>query len=359
MKKNVFILVIISMLAILPSINSLRTNIIDELQLITVVGFDQEEGDLFRGTATVGAYSIEEEMNNATLSAVSSSTRQLRLLLNAMSSRPIHGGKISAIVVQDKLAEEGIFALLDTYYRDPTIALKSFLCVTKGDAHTMLSQEYPLQTEIGTYLSDMLDHNIRFGNLPLTNMHLFMRAYYEKGKDPIMPMLSYTDEFLRIDGLALFKKDQFVVDIDLKEAFYLKLIKDGYQNGGVIEISLNEGEEVAVLREIRSKLDLDTDLEKNVLKANLEIKTRISEYSGGSITEERITEIVKAATENITSGIEGIISLMQEHQIDPVGFGARQLINGDMDEDEWYDIFQQMEIDVEVDVNIVESGVSQ
>ncbi|MFS0788409.1 Ger(x)C family spore germination protein [Shouchella sp. 1P09AA] len=358
MKRVVFI-AIITILAMLPFFSVLRTNIIDELQLITVVGFDEDENERFKGTVTLTAYSIEEEMNNATLSATSSSTRELRLKLNAMSSRPIHGGKISAIVVQDELAEKGVFSILDTYYRDPTIALKSFLCVTRGSTETMLSREFPLQTEIGTYISDMLNHNVQYSNLPLTNMHLFMRAYFEKGKDPIMPMMSYTEDALRVDGIALFKDDKFATDIDLKDSFYLKLIKDGYQNGGVIEIQLKDEGEVAVLREIRSNLDLKSDIDANLLQAHVNIRTRISEYSGGLINDEQVQAITAAAKEDMTKGVERIIELMQEYQIDPIGFGARQLEKENLTEDEWYEMFQDMDIDVEVDVEIVESGVSQ
>ncbi len=123
---------LISILILIPLLTSTRTNIIDELQLITVAGFDQVEDNKVRGTVTLTAYSYEEELNNTALSAISTSTRQLRLRLNSMSSRPIHGGKISSIVIQDHLAEDGIFDLLDTYYRDPTIALRAFFERNEG-----------------------------------------------------------------------------------------------------------------------------------------------------------------------------------------------------------------------------------
>ncbi|GAF21538.1 LOW QUALITY PROTEIN: spore germination protein GerQC [Bacillus sp. JCM 19047] len=358
MKKKIFIFFVTIMVVIL-FFSGVRTNIIDELQLVTIVGFDRAEDDQFRGTVTLSAYSMEEELNNVTLSAVSTSTRELRLKLNAMSSRPIHGGKISAIVVQDELAKSGIFSLLDTYYRDPTIALKSYLCVTRGKAETMLNREFPLQTEIGTYLSDMLSHNVDYGNLPLTNMHLFMRAYYEKGKDPIMPILSYTENALRVEGMALFKDDRFVAEVDLNDSFYLKLIQDGYQHGGLIEVAMDQGEGVAVLREIRSNLDLKTDMDQNVIHIDVKVKSRISEYSGGLITEEKVKDIVEAAKAILLSGIRDIVSLMQENQVDPIGLGARQFEKEKISEEEWYNAFQQMDVHVKVDVKIVESGVSQ
>lgn len=84
----------------------------------------------------------------------------------------------------------------------------------------MLNKEFPLQTEIGTYLKDMLDHNMERGNLPKSNMHLFMRAYFEKGHDPFMPILSYTNNVLQVDGTALFKDDRFVHALDIEEAFF-------------------------------------------------------------------------------------------------------------------------------------------
>ncbi|GAF15416.1 spore germination protein GerQC [Bacillus sp. JCM 19046] len=350
---------LISILILIPLLTSTRTNIIDELQLITVAGFDQVEDNKVRGTVTLTAYSYEEELNNTALSAISTSTRQLRLRLNSMSSRPIHGGKISSIVIQDHLAEDGIFDLLDTYYRDPTIALRAFLSVTRGSTYEMLNKEFPLQTEIGTYLKDMLDHNMERGNLPKSNMHLFMRAYFEKGHDPFMPILSYTNNVLQVDGTALFKDDRFVHALDIEEAFFLKLIKDGYQTGGVIELKVDNESEVAVLREMRSSSELSVDRESESLHIEIELKTRLSEYSGHTLNEAKLKEITQESDRVIEEGIRNLINVMQEKQIDPIGFGAREINRSELNEAEWYDLYGKLNVKVNVKTSIVESGVSQ
>lgn len=351
--------IVISIIIIIPLLTSIETNIIDELQLITVAGFDQVEGNKVRGTVTMTAYSYEEELSNSSLTAMSTSTRQLRLRFNTMSSRPIHGGKISSIVVQDQLAEDGIFDLLDMYYRDPTIALRTFLSVTRGTAYDMLNKEYPLQTEIGLYLKNMLDHNMERGNLPKSNMHLFMRAYFEKGHDPFMPILSYSEKALQIDGIALFKNDRFVHELDIEKSFFLKLLKDGYQTGGVIQLKVDDQNEVAVLREMRSSSDLGVDMETETLYVDIELKTRLSEYSGHNLDEAKLKEITQVADKVIEEGIRDLLKVMQEKQIDPIGFGARQINRSSLSEEEWYDLYSTLKVNVNVKSSIIESGVSQ
>ncbi|WP_054705483.1 Ger(x)C family spore germination protein [Bacillus sp. JCM 19041] len=322
--------IIIVVLICLPLLSDINTHVIDELQLISVVGFDKADNDEIRGTVSLTAYSYEEELTNTALTAVSDSTRKLRLLFNSMSSRPLHGGKISSILLQDNLAEEGIFDVLDTYYRDPTIAMTAYLCVVKGTTNEMLNTEFPLQTEIGRYLNNLLDHNMERANLPKSNMHLFIRSYFEKGHDPIMPVLSYNERALRIEGIGLFKRDRLVHELDLNESFFLKLITDGYQTGGSIEVRVEDGSEVAVLRELRSDVDLGVDLEEGRLYADVDLKTRLSEYSGGLLTEEKIKQITKETDDYLKEEITQLLYQMQQLKIDPIGFVLVKL--NEMDE---------------------------
>lgn len=351
--------IIIGILICLPLLTNINTHVIDELQLISVVGFDKADHDEIRGTVSLTAYSYEEELNNTALTAVSDSTRKLRLLFNSMSSRPLHGGKISSILLQDELAEGGIFDLLDTYYRDPTIAMTAHLCVVNGTANGLLNTEFPLQSEIGAYLNNMLDHNIERSNLPKSNMHLFIRSYFERGHDPIMPVLSYNERALKVEGVGLFKKDRLVHELDTDESFLLKLITDGYQTGGVIEVRVEDDSEVAVLRELRSDVDLGVDLEKGQLYAKVDLKTRLSEYSGGLLTEETLKLVTKDTNDFLVAGITQLMQQLQQLTIDPIGFGARQIEREGMTEEEWYEIYKELDLDIQVNTKIIESGVSQ
>ncbi|PAD93508.1 Ger(x)C family spore germination protein [Shouchella clausii] len=352
----------VSMLALLlflPLFSVVTTRVIDELQLISVIGFDKGEEGAIKGTVSLTSYSVEEETKNTALSAESNSTRALRLKFNSMSSRPLHGGKISSILLEDQLAEGGIFDVLDTYYRDPTVATKAYLSVTNGTTQGLLNVQFPLQSEIGAYLKDMLDHNITQGNLPQSNMHLFMRAYFEQGHDPFLPYLSYSDRNLQVDGIALFKQDRLIDTLSLEESFLLKLLTDGYDKGGVIEIQLDEGEHVAVLRELRSDTDVHVDLKTRTLFIDVGLRTRLSEYSGGLLQEEKLQHITSEANASLQEGMKRLLQNLQEKEVDPIGFGARQIGKNGLNEEEWYQLYSKLAVDVRVSTHIVESGVSQ
>ncbi len=110
---------------------------------------------------------------------------------------------------------------------------------------------------------------------------------------------------------------------------------------------------------MRSSSELSVDRESESLHIAIELKTRLSEYSGHTLNEAKLKEITQESDRVIEEGIRSLINVMQEKQIDPIGFGAREINRSELNEAEWYDLYGRLNVKVNVKTSIVESGVSQ
>ncbi|WZY00180.1 Ger(x)C family spore germination protein [Bacillus sp. FSL W7-1360] len=351
------ILVIICVALLAPN----TTNVLDELQLMQTIGFDAGDDDDIIGTVGIISYSADKNYQTTTLSAPSDSARHHRIRMDSMTSHPLHAGKLTGILFGADLSERGIFDTLDTYYRDPKVAARAYLAVVDGEAKELLENNYPFQQEEIGYLNRLINHNINRGNLPRTNMHLFMRAFYGKGKDPFLPLLVYTDEYIRIQGLALFKGDKWVDQLNLEQAFFFKLLTDDYETGGFIELPIDENGEQAVLKELRSGKSFTFNIKEQYpsIDIHVRVKARLSEYSGKNLTEERLKEITAYSEKEMTKRLQKLLDDLQKKKLDPIGFGDQVIHRGPMDIKEWEEIYPQMALNATVSVKIIESGVSQ
>lgn len=57
----------------------------------------------------------------------------------------------------------------------------------KWFAHTADLKE---EGNIGNYLFEMLDHNIMEEKIPSCTIHEFLRAYFSKSSDPVLPLIT-------------------------------------------------------------------------------------------------------------------------------------------------------------------------
>ena len=63
---------------------------------------------------------------------------------------------------------------------------------------------------IGVYLSDLLAQNMRNGNQPVTNQHIFMNQMMAKGVDAYLPYIKNTSNSIKVSGVALFDQEKWL-----------------------------------------------------------------------------------------------------------------------------------------------------
>lgn len=334
--------------------------IIDDIFLVMAVGYDYVDENRFTGTAVAPFFKPDKTIENLAFSNTSSLIYQNRDKLESAASKPLINGKLQMVLFNRELAEKtGIFRYIDNLQRDPNVGARVQLAVFDGSTEKFL-HNVKTDDPVGTYLSNIVEANSAFGNLPLTNLHTFEFAYYVKGMDPILPLLEEKDNKVKIKGVALFKKEKMVDLVPQQEFFYLRSMYENFKKG-VFYIKLDNGER-AFLTNIFSSRNFDFKHKKDGsppdVTINIKLKGSIREYSGPYIPNHLLNNIEQQIEKDIQEKTKKMLDSFQEMDIDPIGIGYQvrhhtRNYNGE----NWRDIYPNVDINVKADISILERGV--
>ncbi|MCA1061203.1 Ger(x)C family spore germination protein [Rossellomorea aquimaris] len=341
--------------------------ILDDLYIETAKAFDYEGEDKIRGTSLFPIYLADKSIQNGTLSAEASSTREVLEKLERRSQQPLVRGGLDIVLIGEELARKGIIDIGDSLQRDASVGARLYLTVTEGEAGELIKGNYGLRGN-GTYLYNLINHNINRRELPATNLHMFVFDYFQEGQTPYLPVLKQiSKESVTITGVALFDKDKMVKKIPAKDMFYFKLLVDKYaegshvikmgkeRNSGHIEKSVE-----ASVTSLKSKSKIIVKHNTDPVEVSIQIKLKgiIREYTGKKLTPDKVSEVEKQMKKDIEKNCLKMLKQFQELGIDPVGIGQNQKhgIRG-FDFKEWEDsIYPQVKFNVNAKVQILEAG---
>ncbi|MEH7123798.1 Ger(x)C family spore germination protein [Bacillus sp. JJ1773] len=347
---------ILLILSILLS-GCVQRKVIDNINIESAAAFDKLAEGKFIGTLLTQEYLPDKSIKNNTYTSEASLRRDLMLNLQKESSKPIVTGGVLVSIFGDKLVDEGIIDFVDTYQRDPSIGARNFLATSHGSALEILKGDYGPEGN-SNYINDLIEHNIQRGDVPETNLHIFLRDYYMKGKDPYLPELrQIAQNKMEISGLSIFRNDKEVYVLPKKEMFYFKLLVDKHTEGSY-RVHLEKGKDADV-KSITSKHKFKLSKEKP-LHVAIDIKTVgvIKEYTGERLTPKVVKEIEKKLEKDINEKCLELIKRFQKEKVDPIGFGFlhRKYIRG-YDFKKWKDDYQNLTVKINTKVRIAETGV--
>ncbi|WP_421381230.1 Ger(x)C family spore germination protein [Bacillus salacetis] len=339
--------------------------ILDDLNIETAKGYDVAGEDNIRGTALYPRYLADKKIENVTLTAEAESTRQVLNLLEKKSEMPLVRGGLENVIISDEMARKGMLHIADSLQRDASVGARVLLSVSEGPAGEILKGDYGIKGN-SLYISNLIDHNIKRGDLSKSNLHIFLFTFYQKGHTPYLPMIEKVDETtLGISGVALFKNDKMVDKIEKEKMFYFKLLSDRYSEGNqVVRLSedreMNQSNIEASVTSLKSKhkIDINHKADPVEITVNITIRGIIKEYTGKSLTPPKIKSIEDKMEKDIEQNCLKMLKEFQKKGIDPMGFGQRQKHGvRHMDFKKWdAEQYPNAIIKVKASVKILESG---
>nr|WP_285844266.1 Ger(x)C family spore germination protein [Brevibacillus borstelensis] len=294
----------------------IRTQIFDELGMITVAGYDLLKDGNIRGTVVMPSINPEAEEKVQVMSGISLTSKGIRDKANLQSDKEVLGGQLRVAMYSEELARKGIGSIVDTLYRDPSIGSRVYLSVIEGQTYDLLTYKFKEEGNIGIYLYQLIRHNVEDDKIPSPTLHEFYRSYFSEGIDPYVPFLERKGDEVRIKGVALFHKDKYVGWIPPKEAFHI-----------------------------------------------VKVRTRILEMSIPLKIEqpEVLRKMEQALSENMKQDLAKVVAKMQKWEVDPFGFGElyRAKFRGarKLSHDQWHEMYRKSRFDYNIDVEIVRNGV--
>lgn len=332
-----------------------QTNVIDDVNIATGIGIDKS-GNQLLGSIMIPVFKPEKSFGNFTFSAKGNLMRDLIAEMQKKASQPIVSGSLDIAFFGENVAREGINQILDVFLRDPSIGSRIHLAVVDGKAIDIFQGRYGDRGN-AAYLTQLIKHNMEEENLPLTNLHLFLAALYQKGKDAYLPLLKKRQENLvSITGIALFKGDKVVAILSENKMFYFKLLVDKHTTGS---IKVKDKEEQSTIQSITSKNKITlTSRNPYEFAVHMQIKGLLTEHREGILKKGEVHKIEKHLEKQVVVECKKMIEGFQKKEIDPVGFGhIAKTRTRNFDFNKWNKDYKSARFKVTADVNIIEVGV--
>jgi len=354
--KNIF-LVFLSLFLLAGCV---QERIIDEINIEVGSAFDAIDEENFIGAFLIQDYLPDKSIKNRVYQSTASLRRDLMMKIQKQSSQEIYNGGLLITIFGNKLADTGIIDFVDTYQREPSVGARNYLATSSGSAIDILRGEYGSQGT-SAYIFNLIEHNIQRRDVPRTNLHIFLRDFYKKGKDAYLPELTKKGENeLQISGISIFKEDREAYVIPMNKMFFFKLMVDKHSQGS-FRVHLGKGRDAdveSISSKYKLKLAGKSKDRANHVNVHIKIRGMIKEFTGKRLDQKEVNKIEKKLQKIVERECLKLLKTFQEKGVDPVGFGYlhRSKIRG-FNVDNWEKDYPNLTFDVKCNVTIVETGV--
>ncbi|MCM3454823.1 Ger(x)C family spore germination protein [Heyndrickxia oleronia] len=214
--------------------------ILERQGISTIIGYDLLDKDTYKGSISLLQFDRKEEKTSETISAIGSTSKQIRQRLEQQTSHDITSGQLRTILFDKDISEKiGISSFLDTMQRDSSIGSLIFLAITNNTEEVIKNNHYEEYPEMGSYIYQLLEKQERNEMLINSNLRDFFSTLYEIGIDPTLPIISNKNGAAPyIEKVALLKDDKMVGSISLTKTFFIKLFTNRRASLGDITLNI-------------------------------------------------------------------------------------------------------------------------
>ncbi|WP_195575604.1 Ger(x)C family spore germination protein [Paenibacillus sp. 1001270B_150601_E10] len=346
----------IGMVLVLLVTGCTHENIVDEVQIISVLGFDKTDRN-YHGISMFPDYKESEEGVNKLLEAEGRRARMILAKMSNSSSRPVSIAKMKVMIIGEALAREGINQFSETLCIDPKVSSNVYMVVSEAPLKQIFQS---VQQKNPAHLDDLFNQTMENGNIPSSNMHLYLKSYFSQGQDIALPLVNIgTQNRVTLVGNGIFQKDQLKMKIDFIETFLLKLML-GENIYGVYpaEISQRDGSTEIVFRCFSGKLKRKYFSNRHI-QFNLSIRGFFQDYPVNMNSGDN-DYLIKELEQDLEEKLGNLIAKFQQAQLDPIGIGkyVKQHQRKWKQQAFYETVYPKMKVDVNVKVNLQESDLS-
>ncbi|APO42752.1 hypothetical protein BS614_00745 [Paenibacillus xylanexedens] len=286
-------------------------------------------------------------------------------------SRKIYYAHRRTMLIGEDLARDGVASMLDLFTRYPLNRFSALPVVTKGEAYAVMDTDAPIEKFPSEMVRELCFLNMRNPR----SLKTFIDAILSDGVDPFLPVASKVENVpkdwkdaktnIKLDGLAVFKKDKLVGMIDKAPADAL-ILAMGEANAPEVMVKAprGEGDIFIKLNENNSSLHPSVKNDKVTVTVQLYAKGVVvdNESNYGDLREKEILKLNDAIHKKIKEDIvEGVRLIQRKYHADILGIGRsiHQHLPKEWDKmkDRWDDIYPDVEVNVIPHVIIENVGV--
>lgn len=264
------------------------------------------------------------------------------------------------------LCEQGLKDHIDMFMREQQTRMEVPMLVVEGNAGEAMSAKVAEEELCGIFLAGMLEDQARISPAYRVRLIDFVKTLLEGTTSAVIPLVKLFNEgekqSINIIGMAVFKDDKMVGRLSNDDSLgYIWSLGDVEASNVV----LTEGPNTAVLHisrlDCKRKVALRPD-------GGVRVELRLTGVSGiaelggfgGTNPAELMPYLETLAKTEIRKRILSTFEIAKELRADIYGFGTsvyREYPRQWMEmEDNWDELFQQLELIVEVDLRLVSTG---
>ncbi|GAA0359955.1 Ger(x)C family spore germination protein [Bacillus horti] len=372
--KNRILLLTLVVILLLSGCADVR--ILEELGFIHSAGYEYAEGkgenDRNNLLVTFKVLKAEETggKGNETLTTVANSGKEARTRLDRQTNNQLVSGQFRSALFADEYARKGVWDIVDTLVRDPTIGKRSRIVVIEGSPHEILQAEFSQHPDVGHYIDQMLDKEEKANKIPNCNLYIFSRDLFDLGIDPVVPLLKIGKKSLIINGIGIFRDDRYVSKINPIDVPYFYFMKKNFK-GGDLNLTIQhdgaEEQEIILLSNLISKRKIKVQRgQGDQIKVNIELNVMGSllEYIGKlDITVDGNVHILEeAVAREVEKSAQKVVELLQSNGADSLGIGM--YVRNSMTAKEWKELdykkqYPTIDVSVQAKVVIKNIGISK
>ncbi|WP_257351335.1 Ger(x)C family spore germination protein [Pseudalkalibacillus decolorationis] len=353
------VLSLIVCVILLSGCTTIEKEVLDEIYLVTLAGYDLED-DKIQATLVVPIYQTEGTVRNEFYTAEGYLNQELDKEISLQTPNPVFPGKLEIAMFSEEFASKGFIELTDVYRRDPSISANVRLAVYDGNIKEFIYNQQVQNMDLGMHVAKIIEQAIEAEVLPKTNLHLFFQSYYGEGEDPFLPLLTRKNGKLKIKGIALFKGEK-MVDQVLDDRLYIFGVLHNELTKGRLSIELPKQNARVSIGHVKTnkKVHITGTSSSPNIKLSIDLTGTIDEYSGGrKRVDKNIKKIENRVNQYLEKETQKMINSYQEQGVDPFGIGKEAKAHfRDWDSKTWQEIYPQVNIQTEINMDIVQSGV--
>lgn len=359
---------------------------LDQLAITSAIGIDK--GEDYKYKVTVQVLNTKKSAKEAASSelpdfiiydAEADTIQEALRKIILESSRRIYANHIQIMVIGDEVARDGIYDILDLFFRNSE-SRKQFQVIVAKDttANDILSVLTPGETLSAQNINDTIKIDNRyFGVNEIITFEQMVSDYMSSTKEIVLPTVSIVGNIdkgmsqkniekteaktkLFNNSMAIFKDDKLIDYLSIDDSILLNFIR-GKINNTIITYKCDDNFVVAESFNTKESLSVDDNLDVKIkIKANLnlnEVNCNIDLENS-----KEIDKLEKNLENTLKNDLEDfLINSIDKYNTDV--FGIRDNLYKNYPKfykeikNDWYnEYFKNLNFDIDVDFKILEKG---
>lgn len=352
-------------------------NILERLSLTTLIGYDiGDEENNISSTFIIRKVNPEFKSDVEPISATAKTTKGTREEISLQTSKKVAKGQLRVVLFSEEFANVGIGQMIYNLLMNPEIGNGVYLSVVEEETKSFLEYKYENISDISQHIYNLLRHNIEREKLLSSTIHETGRDYYSPTRQIILPIIKRKENLVEITGLALFRNGQMAGRLPAEDIFYVKMIREGHENGtfDLVLDGKNLESLVAAEREIPNEIPVafESIKAKPTIKLvnqttpefdlNIEINLRLTEIDDAiQMVENKTNELLQEeVNQKMETELSRIIKYSQELNSDVFGFGEyyeSRVRDANLTPEKHDEMYPNMKVNIHVNSKIIRTGV--